>query len=55
VAKGVVDGLEAVEVDEQHADHSTGALECGDGLFEAIDQQLPVGKAREAVVEREVA
>ena len=46
MAERVVDVLEAVEVDEQHADAMAAALGLRDRLRQALVQQQPVGQAR---------
>ena len=51
----VVDGLEAVEIHEQHGQLPPGALRDEHGLLEAIEQQRTVGQVGEAVVVRKLA
>ena len=48
VAERVVDVLEPVEVDEQHADAAAAALRLRDRLREPLVQQQPVGQSRSA-------
>jgi hypothetical protein len=50
VAEGVVDLLEAVEVDEQHGHAVAGALGALERLGEAVVEQAAVGQAGERVV-----
>ena len=52
MAEPVVDLLEPVQVDEQHAHRQAGALRPREGLVEAIAEQRAVGEIREPVVER---
>ncbi len=47
VAERVVDGLEVVDVDEQHGD---GRIGLGERLVDAVDEQRAVGQTRERVV-----
>ena len=42
VAEGVVDGLEPVKIDEQHAAHPTVSSNPGEGLIEPICEHQPV-------------
>ena len=51
VAEPVVDGLEAIEVEDEDGDRSRGALALGEGVGEAVSEQRPVGQARQRVVE----
>ena len=51
VAERVVDGLEAVEVDEQHAEHAIVASHARERLLEAVGEHDPVGQAGERVVQ----
>jgi hypothetical protein len=49
---GVVDELEAIDVDEEHADHRSLVAVCPpDSQVEAIDEQGSVRKARQGVVQ----
>ena len=50
VAEAVVDGLEAVEVDEQHGQRLAAALVAGQRLAQAVLHQAAVGQAGEGVV-----
>ena len=50
MAVRVVDLLEAVEVDEDQAGRLPRALGQGQGLGEAIDQQVAVGESRQGIV-----
>ena len=52
VPEAVVDVLEAVEVEERHADVRLRARAARDRLAEPVDEQQPVRKARERVVHR---
>ena len=54
MAERVVDVLEAVEVDEQHADAMAAALGLRDRLRQALVQQQPVGQAGQRVARREI-
>ena len=54
MAERVVDVLEPVEVDEQHADAMSAALGLRDRLRQALVQQQPVGQAGQRVAGREV-
>jgi hypothetical protein len=54
VAEGVVDLLEAVEVEEQHGELALVALRRGDGVAEQLREHRPVGQAGERVVGSEV-
>lgn len=51
VAEGVVDGLEAVQVDERQRDATAAAGSGGQGVFDAVVEQSPVGEAGELVVQ----
>ena len=51
VPEPVVDGLEAVEVEDEHGDRSRRALPLGQGVGEAVGEQRAVGKAGERVVQ----
>ena len=46
VAQAVVDVLEAVEVEQQHADDRAPALGPADRLVEAVDEELAASRAR---------
>jgi len=50
VAEGVVDGLEAVQVDEQHRQRAAAIARHLDGIGGLLAQQHPVGQAGEQVV-----
>ncbi len=50
VADGVVDGLEAVEVDEEHGRAAVGGTAAGQGLLDALGEQRAVGQVGERVV-----
>lgn len=50
VAQRVVDGLEAVEIQEQNADVTLSAMSAVNGLVEALDQQGPVGQPGQWIV-----
>ncbi len=50
VADGVVDGLEAVEVDEEHGGARVGDSPAGEGLLDALGEQGAVGQVGERVV-----
>ena len=52
VPEVVVDGLELVEVDEQHRHRAVAAVHARERLARAIHQQQPVGQPRERVVQR---
>ena len=52
VAEAVVDGLEVVEVDEQHRELAAVALEPGRGVVDAVAEQRLVGEPGQRVVER---
>ena len=52
VAEAVVDGLEVVEVDEQHGHPGAFAQVPGDRVAHALVEQGPVGQVRDRVVER---
>ncbi len=54
VAERVVDGLEAVEVEEEHGELRAVAVRLRDGLLDAVAQQHAVGQPRERVVVRHV-
>jgi len=51
VAEVVVDGLELVEVDEQHRHDAAGAVQAGDRLRRTVHQQQSVGKLRQRIVQ----
>ncbi len=51
VAAGVVDELEAVQVDEHDGAVAGRARAGGQQLVDAVDQQAPVGQARQHVIE----
>ena len=52
MTQAVVDVLEPVEIEEQHGHGAAGALEAGDRLLEAVEEQAAVGEARQGVVQR---
>jgi hypothetical protein len=52
VPQGVVDQLEAVEVEEQHRERGPGALAAVDRRGEPLQEQPPVGQAGQCVVQR---
>jgi len=52
MTQGVVDVLEAVQVDEQHGAGPRLALRRGDGAVDALGEQDPVRQARQRVVRR---
>ena len=52
VAEAVVDGLEVVEVDEQHGELAAVALEPRRRVVDAVAEQRLVGEAGQRVVER---
>jgi hypothetical protein len=52
MAEGVVDELEAVEVDEQDRDAAAAALGAAEGVVEAVEEQRAVWQPGEGVVER---
>ena len=54
MAKGVVDVLEAIEVDEEHADALPRALCLGDRLRQPFVQQQAVGQSRQRIARRQV-
>ena len=49
VAEGVIDLLEAVEVEKQHARHTGVALEAGDRTLHRLAKGQPVGQTREDI------
>ena len=51
VAEAVVDGLEAVEVEDEHGHRARGALALGQRVGQTVGEQGPVGQARERVVQ----
>ena len=55
VAEGIVDRLEAVEVDEEHRHLPIGAARQFEGVADALLQQVAVGEAGQGVVQGEVA
>ena len=55
VAEAVVDGLEVVEVDEQHRQRPAEAAACAQRVLDAVEEQGAVGEAGQRVVERLVA
>ena len=54
MAHGVVQHLEVVQVDEHQRPGLAGALALGQGGFQALDQQQPVGQLGQRVEERQV-
>ena len=50
MAEGVVDVLEAVEVEKQQGRHVAPAADAGDRLLEPLEQQNPVGQPGQRVV-----
>jgi hypothetical protein len=52
VALGVVDGLEVIQVDEQHADSLGIAGAVCQRMVDAIAKERAVGKSRQGIVER---
>ena len=55
VSAGVVDRLEVVEVDEQHADLRVGPRAAGERVLGAVVEQGAVGEPGQRVVERPMA
>ena len=51
VAEAVVEVLEVVEVEPEHRVRVAAALGVGDGPRKAVQEEHPVGQAREAVIE----
>ncbi len=51
VAETVVDGLEIVEVEEQHRHHPTGATAPLHGVLHSLGEQHPVGQLGQGIVE----
>ena len=51
VPEGVVDLLEAVEVEHEHGQHAVRARRPGEGLVEAVAEQGAVGETGQSVVE----
>ncbi len=51
VAPGVVDQLEAVDVEEEQGDVGAVAAGPGEGLLQVVEQERPVGEAGQRVVE----
>ena len=49
---GVVDGLEAVEVEEEHRDGGAFAFGACEGLLAELLEHVPVGEPRQRVVRR---
>ncbi len=54
VAEAVVDGLEAVEVEDDHADRAAVAGLPGKSVLEPVGEQRPVGELGQRVMERAV-
>jgi hypothetical protein len=54
VAEGVVDGLEAVQVEKEHGDPAAVADGMGEGLIETVLEQRAVGQPGQGVVLGEV-
>ena len=54
MSEGIVDALEAVEVDQQNRGHAVAAPESGQRLLEALTQQLAVRQLRHGVMQGEV-
>ena len=54
MAEGVVDVLEAVEVEQQQGRHVAPAADAGDRLLEPLEQQDPVGQPGQGVVHGEI-
>ncbi len=52
MAEGVVDLLEAVEVDEQHRGVGTRRHTLGDGLTDTVEDRGPVGELGQGVERR---
>ena len=52
VTEAVVELLEAVEVEHQHAELMAGALVAGDLVLDSREEASPVGHAREGIAER---
>jgi hypothetical protein len=55
VPERVVDELEVVDVEEQHRNPGPGAVVAGECLGDPVEEQRPVGKPGEWIVERVVA
>ena len=51
VAQGIVDGLEVVEVEEQHRRALGVAAAAAEGMLQAVDVERPVGQAGQGIVE----
>ena len=51
MTEAVVDGLEVVEVDEHDADRGRATLRPHERVLDAVDEERPVGEARDGVVE----
>jgi hypothetical protein len=54
MAQGVVDILEAVEVEEQQRRHVASTADAGDRVLEPLEEQDAVGQAGERVVHGEI-
>jgi hypothetical protein len=52
VAQGVVDGLEAIEVQHQHPDRLAAAGDASEGLGQPVLEQCPIRQAGQGVSER---
>src|SRR6202045_4321743 len=50
MSQGVVDGLEAIDVEKHHSERLCAALGVCDGLVQAAQEERAVGKSRERVV-----
>ena len=51
---GIVDGLEAVEIEKEQSQFAAGALGLVDGMLQAVVQQHPVGQMGQGVVIGEI-
>ena len=54
MAQGIVDVLEAVQVQEQQRRHVAPAADAGDRLIEPLEEQDTVGQPRQGVVHGEI-
>ncbi len=54
MAEPVVDGLEAVEVDEEHGEHPVPPVQTAQRLTEPVHEQRSVGQRRQRIVQRQL-
>jgi ribosomal protein S1 len=54
MAKGIVEGLEIIEVDKEESPLAVGARACDQGLAQPLHEQAAVGQMRQGVIKSEI-